>query len=250
MSSENPYKPVASAKLPSITPKVRISNVSPATGVKSLINWMVSLPSKSARLSTCTWSYSVPAVVPPISITNSPPESCVKFVKLCVPGELPGATTPLFTTSASKEPVPFKTSPSPTVTTPRSFSSFLSFFELVPTAVNTPISTAIPPCSTMSKTPESSASAVDSCSGKSGNAASPTGATSSSLELFSSAASDASSTKSNSSSRASSSSIEITSNSENASKSANPTSPSNDSNASSFSKTSMALGASFSELNS
>ena len=68
--------PLIVAKVPVSLEKFMMSNVVPSVGVKLLINSRFKVPPSFAAPLMLSWSYSVFAVVPPISIGRMPVEDC------------------------------------------------------------------------------------------------------------------------------------------------------------------------------
>ena len=81
---------------------VTIVNWLPLLAANPLIRLRLSVPSSAADPVTASWSYWVPAVVPPISILSEPAEVCVKLPAIVnVPAPLlPGLVAPELKTFA------------------------------------------------------------------------------------------------------------------------------------------------------
>ena len=69
--------PFTVENVPVTDPAFRTSNVVPTVGIKPLIMLRLSVPFKLAAPLMFSWSYFVPAVVPPIEISRTPLEFCV-----------------------------------------------------------------------------------------------------------------------------------------------------------------------------
>jgi hypothetical protein len=109
------WVPLTVENVPDTELAFRISKVVPTAGTKPLIKLRLRVPFRLAAPVAFSWSYLVPAVVPPIDISRTPLKFCVYvFETVSIPvdvDESPGVMVPLDWRAPAMDPVPNRLPP-------------------------------------------------------------------------------------------------------------------------------------------